>query len=200
MRGILVCEKHKAWGLRDIRASWHRTAKVAATDLISVCPELVGSGLDPNSFAFKEDDGRWFAPMKTFGLQKELGGSIREKLEAGIYKTDYDAFQVAFELEKERLAVAASEAILAAEAKEQELRKAAATQKQEAVGRTRLGESKEEMLMRLTAVTSGGRRREPATATTTAPAAATSTVVTAASGVLPALLDTDEDGWVTVGR
>jgi hypothetical protein len=153
MRGILVCENHKAWGLRDIRASWHRSCKVSVVDLISACPELAQAGLDPNGFAYRQDDGKWFVPMATCGLEAELEGSIRTRLEDGIYKADEMAFQAAVVLEKERHALALADAAKVAEAKKQAAAAAAAAaakQKQEALGRTRLGESKEEMFRRLT--------------------------------------------------
>lgn len=192
MRGILVCENHKAWGLRDIRASWHRANRVWVEDLVAACPELVQAGaeLDPTGFAYRQDDGKWFVPMKEFGIEGELEGSIRAKLEAGLYKADEDAFRAAVVLEKERHALAVANAAAATEAKKKEEAAAAAKQRQEAAGRTRLGESKEEMLRRLTAV-AGIRRRVAVVDTVDEPEATTATALEHVE---------DEGEWTKVGH
>ena len=151
-RGLLVCEEHLAWGKRDIRASWHRSNVVTAEDLIANCPDLSGARLNLQSFAYREDDGKWFMQMDEHGLLAELEGNIKEKLEQGIYKEDMMAFQLALRLEKERLAqeVATKDAMAKAAVAEAKMQKE--QQKQESAGNTRLGESKDDMLKRLTEV------------------------------------------------
>ena len=198
MRGLLVCEEHKAWGKRDIRASWHRANRVWVEDLIAACPELTSVELDSSGFAYRQDDGRWFVPMKTFGLEGELEGSIREKLEAGLYKADAEGFQAALVLEKERQ-VALREAKAAAAAEKAALAIAIREkQRKEAVGRTRLGESKEEMLRRLTVV-AGAKKGRYRKSEDDGPVEATSTAAAAATATAPALAF-EEEGWTKVGH
>ena len=194
MWGLLVCEEHKAWGKRDMRAYWHRANRVWVEDLIAACPELTDSGLDSTGLAYRQGDGRWFAHMKEQWLEGELGYSIKDKLEAGLYKADAEGFQAALVLEKERQ-VALREATAAAAAEKAALAIAfRERQRQEAVGRTRLGESKEEMLRRLTVVAGakkGRCRKSEDDGAVEAPAPATATA--------PALAF-EEEGWTKVGH
>ena len=194
MLGILVCQTHLDLGRRDIRASWHRQNLVKAEDLIAAFPELADSGIDPNSFAMVEKDGRWFVQSLSRRWQGALEDSIRARLVEGFYKADELAFQEARVLERERIADEKA-ALAAAEVGRALLRKAAKEkQKQEAVGRTRLGESKEEMLRRLTAVP-GRRQRAVVEEEEAAPAPALATATAA-----EAVEDTDTEGWTTVGH
>ena len=192
MLGILVCQTHIELGRRDIRASWHRQNLVKAEDLIAAFPELADSGIDPNSFAVVEKDGRWFVQSLRRRWQGALEGNIRERLVEGFYKADEMAFQEALVLERERVVAERAEKAAAEVGRALLLKAAKEKQRQEAVGRTRLGESKEEMLRRLTAVAApkrGGRRRSEDDADATATATATATAE-----------PIEEEGWTKVGH
>ena len=102
------------------------------------------------------------------------------------------AFQEALVLERERVVAERAEKAAAEVGRALLLKAAKEKQRQEAVGRTRLGESKEEMLRRLTAVAApkrGGRRRSEDDADATATATATATAE-----------PIEEEGWTKVGH
>jgi len=139
--GILVCQDHVAWGQRDIRASYHRAGIVLVEDI----PEVEGL----NAKFIRRRRGTWFCDDKPL---TSLPEALIQKLDTGFYKTEEMAFQVAVEEEALRRLAVKEEEAYAAKGRALMAAQAAAVARKEAVGRTRLGESKEDMLRRLTGV------------------------------------------------